>query len=82
MLSLSRYAIMNIEYTDHALDRLRERHITKKQVKEAILNGRIGDTDGGKKQAVHRTKNKVLTVIYNIGLTKDKKPKVIIVTSY
>lgn len=47
---------MKIKYTDHALDRLRERRISKKEVEEALRRGMETGAKGDKMQASIRNK--------------------------
>lgn len=55
---------MKIEYTDHALDRLFERKISKRAVKEAIRNGKKENVSDGLIKAILRNNNQSLVVLY------------------
>lgn len=72
---------MKIEYTDHALDRLKERSISKKEAEEALRRGAKTGAKGGKMQASLRNKKRNLIVIYNIAIIK-KESKVIVISAY
>ena len=69
---------MKIVYTDHGLDRLKERGITKKEVQEAIDNGRKDNAFGGSRRCTFRNKKGSLIVIYNV---KDLQ-EVEVITAY
>ncbi len=69
---------MKIDYTDHGVDRIRERGITKKAITEAITSGRKENTIGRLRKSVHGKKGRMLIVIYNIKSADE----VSIVTAY
>ncbi|MGC9598938.1 MAG: DUF4258 domain-containing protein [Minisyncoccia bacterium] len=66
------------DYTHHALARLKERKITKKDVATALRHGTQEDTSGGLRKATHRNQRGTLTVIYNIKSAK----RIGVITAY
>lgn len=72
---------MKIIYTDHALERLKERGIAKDEVDEALRQGAKIGAKGDNMQASLRNKTGNLIVIYNIDIIK-KKIKVIVISAY
>lgn len=67
---------MEIQYSKHALERMIERGISKRAVKEALIRGRKSTADGGSYMTTFGTKN--ITVVYNIAGVK----KYLIKTTY
>jgi len=55
---------MKIGYTEHALDRLLERGISKRAVKEVIRNGKKENISDGLVKAILRSNNRPLVVVY------------------
>ncbi len=70
---------MQIVYTDHATERLRDRGISKKFVRDALKHGqkREQQPDGSIK-LTHAQNNRNLIVIYQVS----GKDKYLIITSY
>ena len=62
---------MKISYTDHALERLSERNVSKKQVEKALISGEKNDINGDLRQAEVKIDNQILIVRYNIKSTKE-----------
>ena len=56
---------MRIRYTDHALERFKERGISKKEAEEAFRNGKKENAEGGLRKSTYRSKKGILAVIYN-----------------
>jgi Domain of unknown function (DUF4258) len=72
---------MQIRYTDHALERLKERGITKKEVEQALKHGRSIGAPGDALKSTRKDPKKTLNVIYHI--INPKSPViVIVVTAY
>ena len=57
---------MKIRYSYHALLRMGERGISKKEIEIAIVLGVKDDAPGGIRVALHQTKHRALTVKYRI----------------
>jgi len=62
---------MKISYTDHALERLSERNVSKKQVEKALISGEKNDINGDLRQAEVKIDTQILIVRYNIKSTKE-----------
>lgn len=69
---------MRISYTDHALDRLKERGIFKKEVEEAFTNGKKESAEDGLRKSTYRNKKGILVVVYHIKSAEE----VGIITAY
>ena len=69
---------MLIRYSNHAALRRGERIISIKEIKEAISSGVKSNAEGGARKATHKTKDKILIVIYVIIKPQEIK----IVTAY
>jgi len=70
--------MFKIIYTDHSLQRLNERGISKKQIKAAILEGEKEDTTGELRKSTQRNKDGTLVVIYRIQSVAE----IVIITAY
>jgi len=56
---------MKIKFTRHALDRIRSRGITKREAKEAVLNGQTWDLQvHGTIRRAYKSNGHTLVVIY------------------
>lgn len=71
--------VMKIRYSKHALDRLRQRGISKKETREAVLYGqkREWQSVGETIRCTYKKKNKQLVVIY-----KQQKEIHTVITTY
>mgnify|MGYP001561662324 CR=1 FL=1 len=69
---------MNLVYTNHGLERLKERGISKRDIAEALRKGRKSDSENDLRKSVYRTARGTLTVIYNIKNAEEA----LIVTAY
>ncbi|MEK7094079.1 MAG: DUF4258 domain-containing protein [Patescibacteria group bacterium] len=70
---------MQIEYTDHSIERITERDISKKAIREAFVHGQRKERQAeGLMRVVYNKQNKKLIVIYKL-LSKDKY---LIITAY
>lgn len=69
---------MRVKYTQHGLERLRERGISKKNVEEAIRTGRKSDAEDNLRKATHRNKKGTLIVIYDVNSPNEIK----VITAY
>lgn len=60
---------MTIRFSGHALDRMRERGISKLEVRKiiAISQKRIRQSNGNI-ECVARVRNKLITVVYSVGV--------------
>ena len=72
------YGTMKIDYTDHGLERLKERWISKREAEEAFRRGTKEDAAGGLRKSTHKNKRGTLIVIYNIKTPKEFE----IITAY
>lgn len=69
---------MKIEYTRHALDRMKGRGITRKDVIECLVKAQsFKQQPGGSIKSIYRNKSKKLVVIY-----EKQKEKYKIITTY
>jgi len=63
---------MNIRYSRHALERLKQRGIIKKEIEEALVNGQQRVLqEHGTIECIHTKRGKKLVVVYNQD--KDKR---------
>ena len=69
---------MHVEYTDHALERLRDRGISKRAIRDALIHGRTETQPDGSNKKTHPTRGKKLIVIYQ----RQAIDKYIIITAY
>ncbi len=69
---------MKIRYTKHGDERLKQRRISKRDVKAAIDFGRKSDASGGSRKSTHKNQNGALVVIYNIRSSSSVE----IITAY
>ncbi len=69
---------MKIRYTDHSIERFKERGISKSQVEEAVEKGRKEEVEGELRKSVHKNRKGMLAVIYFIQSSEE----VAIVTAY
>jgi hypothetical protein len=58
--------MLKINYTDHSLQRLNERGISKKQIGEAIRDGDKDYAGGDLRKSIHRNETSSIVVIYSI----------------
>lgn len=70
--------MLKIVYTNHSLQRLNERGISKKQVEEAIREGGKFDAAGDLRKAVHRNEKGLIVVICSIKSVEE----IVIITAY
>lgn len=73
--------MIEVKYTEHSLDRLKERGITKKEVEMALWRGKKENIADGRTRVSHLTKKGVLVVIY-IGTKVGRSMKSLIITAY
>jgi hypothetical protein len=69
---------MEIHYTDHGEERLRERGINKREVREAMKKGARNPSKGGSSICKYRNEKGMLCVVYNV----IGSSKVLIITAY
>ena len=71
-------ATMKIRYSRHALERLKQRSITKKEIEEALVNGQQRTLqEHGTIECIHTRQGKKLVIVYY-----QDKEKYKIVTAY
>jgi hypothetical protein len=70
--------MMKIDYTNHSLERLKEREISKKEAEEAFRKGKKEGVADGLRKSTHKNKRGTLIVIYNIKNPKEFE----IITAY
>jgi hypothetical protein len=69
---------MNFVYTDHAIQRMTERRISKESVEKAIKDpDDVSDTKFGRKVARKLVRNKLLRIVY-----EEDNGSYIIITAY
>ena len=56
---------MKIRYTNHGLDRIRGRKISKREIAEAMRSGRKSDAYDGLRKAIYANPKGTLIVIYS-----------------
>jgi len=69
---------MKIGYTDHALERLRERGISEEEAEEAFRRGKKEDAEHGLRRSTYGNKRGTLIVIYHVRNQKE----ISIITAY
>ncbi len=62
---------MRIRYSSHALERLKQRDISKDEIMRAIRYGRKDDAGDGSRKASHRNEKGILVVVYNVKSTSE-----------
>ena len=70
--------MMKVRYTDHALERLKQIGISKKEVEEALTRGKKENAEDDLRKSTYKSKKGTLIVIYNIENTEE----VGIITAY
>jgi hypothetical protein len=70
--------MLKIIYTNHSLQRLDERGISRGQVEAAIREGVRYDGEGGLRKAVYRNEKGVIIVVYTIKSVAE----IVIITAY
>lgn len=70
--------MFKIIYTNHSLQRLNERRISKKEIEKAIGEGEKENAVGDLRKSTQRNENTALVVIYNIKSAEE----VVIITAY
>jgi Domain of unknown function (DUF4258) len=63
--------MIRIRYSSHALDRLRERDISRDEIENAVQSGMRSDAEGGSRKVRHRNENGVLVVIYSVRNSEE-----------
>ena len=69
---------MHVEYTDHALERLETRGISKKSVRKALTHGRASIQPDNSIKKEYNVNGRLLVVIYQ----KTGSGKALIITVY
>ena len=70
--------MLKISYTDHGLERIKSRRISKSEVDRALRDGAKDNASGDLRKSIYRNTHGTLIVLYRIKNAEE----VIIVTAY